>query len=102
MIRVKVDERLERKFRELAKQKFGSGKGALSRAAEEAMLLWMATAEEGKIAFKENPVEAIDSLLSDVEIDALELQHKIRDLWLVKKNARGFYTSSRMEKQMAL
>lgn len=84
MIRVKLDERLERKFRELAMRKFGFGKGALSRAAEEAILLWMATVEKGKIAFEENPVEAIDGLLSDIEIDAVELQHKIRDLWLVK------------------
>lgn len=84
MIRVKVDEKLERKFRELAMQEFGFGKGALSKAAEEAILLWMATVEKGKIIFEKNPVEAIDGLLSDIEIDAVELQHKIKDLWLVK------------------
>ncbi|MEM3677598.1 MAG: hypothetical protein QW176_05585 [Candidatus Bathyarchaeia archaeon] len=37
VIRVNVDERLARKFRELAMRKFGFGKGALSRAAEEAL-----------------------------------------------------------------
>lgn len=84
VIRVNVNERLERKFRELAMRKFGFGKGALSRAAEEALSLWVSSVEGEKIIFEDDPVEAIDGLLSDVKVDSVELQHKIRDLWLPK------------------
>ena len=81
MIRAKIDERLERKFRELAMKKFGYGKGSLTRAVEEAILRWIATAEREIIEFEGDPVMAIDGLLLDIDVDSVELQHKIRDLW---------------------
>ncbi|MEM3734383.1 MAG: hypothetical protein QW158_05485 [Nitrososphaerales archaeon] len=43
---MKVNGRLDRKFRELAMHEFGFVKGALNRAAEEATLLCMPTMEK--------------------------------------------------------
>ncbi len=80
MIRAKIDRRLERRFRELAMRRFGYGKGALSRAAEEAILRWIPVAEEEEVFFEGDPVEAIDGILSDVDLDSVELQHLARDI----------------------
>jgi hypothetical protein len=84
MIRAKIDEKIERKFRELAMRKFGYGKGSLAKAAEEAILKWISETEKQEKIFEGNPVDAIDGLLSDVKMDSVELQHKLRDLWLIK------------------
>ena len=84
MIRAKIDEKIERKFRELAMRKFGYGKGSLAKATEEAILKWIVETEKEKIVFEGNPVEAIDGLLSNLKIDSVELQHKLKDLWLIK------------------
>lgn len=84
MIRAKLDKKLEQLFREAAMRKFGYGKGALSKAVEEAILTWLSTIEKEKVSFEGDPVEAIDGLLSDIKISSLELQHKIKDLWLTK------------------
>jgi len=74
-LRFQVKEELERKFREAAMKRFGYGKGALSRAAEEALQKWLAsTITEGE-AFEGDPVEAIDGLLADVNLDSVKLQH---------------------------
>jgi len=63
-------------------KRFGYGKGALTKAAEEAILKWISSAEREEVKFKGDPVEALDGLLSDVNIDSVELQHKIKDLWV--------------------
>ncbi len=81
MIRAKIDGRLEMRFRELAMKRFGYSKGALSRAVEEAILRWVSSVEEETVAFEGDPVDAIDGALSDVEIDSVELQHRIGDVW---------------------
>jgi len=52
MIRAKINERIECKFRELAMKKFGYGKGALSKAVEEAILNWISLVEKEKISFE--------------------------------------------------
>ena len=84
VLRAQVDEKLERKFRELAMRRFGYGKGALSRAMEEAVIRWISIVEGEKLGFEGDPVEAIDGLLSDVELDAVELQHEVNRLWIAK------------------
>ena len=84
VLRAQVDEKLERKFRELAMRRFGYGKGALSRAMEEAVIRWISIVEGEKLGFEGDPVEAIDGLLSDVELDAVELQHEVNRLWITK------------------
>ncbi len=87
MIRANIDPKLELKFRELAMKRFGYGKGALSRAVEEAILRWIATVGDTP-RFEGDPVEAIDGILADVEAGSVELQHRIKELWisLVAKN----------------
>ena len=82
MIRAKIDGRLELRFRELAMRRFGYGKGALSRAVEEAILRWVSSVEEESVFFEGDPVEVIDGVLSDVRLDSVELQHRIKDIWV--------------------
>jgi len=84
MIRAKIDSELELRFRELAMRKFGYGKGALSKAVEEAIYIWVSLNEKEHTDFKEDPVEAIDGILSDIKIDSVELQHRIKHIWASK------------------
>ncbi|MGD0329656.1 MAG: hypothetical protein ABSB40_04315 [Nitrososphaeria archaeon] len=90
-LRVQIDKKLEQKFRELAMKRFGYAKGALSKAAEEAFTQWTSMQENEKLSFEGDPVEAIDGLLSDVDIDSVELQHEAKKIWAIKvlKNASG-------------
>ena len=83
-LRVQIDDKLERKFREKAMKKFGYGKGALSKAAEEAILNWLSTAGEDSVNFEGDPVKAIEGLLKDVNLDSVTLQHEIQKLWAKK------------------
>jgi len=91
VLRVSVDEKLELRFRELAMKRFKYSKGALSRALEEAIMKWISDVESEEFMFEGDPVEAIDGLLADIDIDSVELQHRIRDLWVLKavKNVSG-------------
>lgn len=78
-LRIVLKEEVEREFREVAMRKFGFGKGALSKAAEEAIISWIQINK--KESFSGDPVEAIDGLLADVEMDSLTLQHAVKKLW---------------------
>lgn len=82
MIRAKINERLERRFRELAMKRFGYGKGALTKAVEEAILNWISSVEKEEVSFEGDPVEAIDGLLSDININSVQLQHIIKKIWV--------------------
>ena len=84
MIRARIDEKIERRFRELAMKRFGYGKGALTKAIEEAILKWIASVESEDIGFEGDPIKAIEGILSDIKIDSVKLQHKIKDLWASK------------------
>jgi hypothetical protein len=90
-LRVQINQKLEQKFREAAMKRFGYGKGALSKAAEEAIMKWISTIEKEDLIFEEDPVEAIDGLLSDIEMDSVELQHEAKKIWTLKvlKNVPG-------------
>lgn len=78
-LRLQVRRELEAKFREAAMRRFGFVKGALSRAAEEALEGWLARVDD--VHFEGDPVQAIEGLLSDVKMDAVELQHWARQRW---------------------
>ncbi|PLJ78577.1 hypothetical protein [Infirmifilum sp. SLHALR2] len=80
MIKARVDEKLEQRFRELAMKRFGYGKGSISKALEEAIRMWVSHVEETE-ALEGDPVEAISGALADLDIDSVELQHKIKHLW---------------------
>ena len=84
VIRAKIDKELERKFRELAMKKFGYTKGSLQKAAEEAIARWIAWVENENLEFEGDPVEAIDGILADLDVDSVGLQHKARELWASK------------------
>jgi hypothetical protein len=78
-IRIQIRRDLEARFREAAMRRFGYSKGALSRAAEEAIEKWLSSIEE--VVFEEDPVEAIKGLLSDVKVSSVELQHSAAKSW---------------------
>lgn len=80
-LRFQINRELERKFRELAMKRFGYGRGSLSKAAEEAIMEWISTIEKESLIFEGDPVEAIDGLLSDIDMDSVELQHEARKIW---------------------
>jgi hypothetical protein len=82
-LRVQIDPKLERKFRESAMRKFGYGKGALSKAAEEAFVNWIYSEKETPI-FEGDPVKAIEGLLKDIDIDSVTLQHETQKIWAKK------------------
>ena len=83
-LRVQVNTKLEQKFREAAMKRFGYGKGALSKAAEEAILNWISSLENETITFEGDPVKAIEGLLKDVKSDSVTLQHESQKLWARK------------------
>ncbi|MEM0384286.1 MAG: hypothetical protein QXI02_04165 [Candidatus Caldarchaeum sp.] len=84
-IRIILGEELERRFRELAMRRFGYGKGALSKAAAEAIANWLQqTHASMEIEFVGDPVDAVSGLLSDVDVDAVELQHRAAEMWRLK------------------
>lgn len=43
--------------------------------------------KEETITFEGDPLEAIDGILSDVDIESVALQHEIKDLWVSKVSA---------------
>ena len=81
VLRGQIDEKLERRFREVAMRRFGYSKGALTKALEEAVTRWISSVEEEQLTFEGDPVEAIDGLLSDIDVDAVSLQHEAKKIW---------------------
>ena len=79
-LRLQLREDLERRFRETAMRRFGFGKGALTRAAEQAFESWMSTARED-VHFEGDPVKAIDGILQEMKLNSVELQHSVRRAW---------------------
>lgn len=83
-LRVQINAKLEQRFREAAMKRFGYGKGALSKAAEEAILKWLSNTEKEPAPFEGDPVKAIEGLLKDVDVDSVTLQHETQKLWAKK------------------
>ena len=81
-LRVQIDKKLEHRFRELAMRRYGYSKGSLSKAAEEALTNWVSTQENEEQEFQGDPVEAIDGLLSGIDMDSVELQHETKHFWM--------------------
>jgi len=80
VIRARIDEELEKRFRELAVKRFGRRRGSISKAVEEAIRMWVSHVEEAE-ALDGDPVEVISGALADLHIDSLGLQHRVKDLW---------------------
>ena len=64
-------------------KRFGFGKGALTRAAEQAFERWLSTAKED-VQFEGDPVKAIDGILGEMKLNSVELQHSVRKAWASK------------------
>ena len=83
-LRVQINPKVEEKFREAAMKRFGYGKGALSKAAEEAIIKWLSSTEKEVADFEGDPVKAIEGLLKDVNVDSVTLQHETQKIWAKK------------------
>ena len=77
-IKVYVNDEVEERFRRLAMMIYGYGKGSLSKAAEEAFLLWIQRYEPAVKGIKtpKDPVGAIRGMLAGVKRSGVGLQHE--------------------------
>jgi hypothetical protein len=83
-LRFQINSKVEEKFREAAMKRFGYGKGALSKAAEEAILKWLSTTEKEPPTFEGDSIKAIEGLLKNVKVDSVTLQHETQKVWAKK------------------
>jgi len=79
-IKVYIPDDVEQRFRRTAMAVYGYGRGALSKAAEEAFSQWSSEKEKALSLFEfvGDPVEAIEGLLEGVGKSGVELQHEAR------------------------
>ncbi len=82
-LRLQLRSDLERRLREAAMRRFGFGRGALTRAAEQAIEKWLSSGK-GSVRFEGDPVKAIDGILADLRLTSVELQHSARRTWASK------------------
>ena len=80
-IKINLDDKKEKIFRERAMNKFGYKKGALSKALEEAVDMWL-LAENNQLPRVNNPTQELEGLLSGIEESSVELQHLGSNLFL--------------------
>ena len=74
ILKVDIDDEVEKTFRKAAMQRFGYGRGSLSEAAESAMKDWNKRQTDYNEDI-ENPVKIIKGILSHVKKTSVELQH---------------------------
>jgi len=79
-LKIYVDEELERRFRRMAMEVYGYGRGSISKASEDAMRKWLLEHEEllGEVEVPDDPVKAIRGMLKHVDRSGVELQHEAR------------------------
>ncbi len=77
--KVMLPRDVEQRFREAAMRRYGYRKGALGKAAEDAVRKWSGRHEGIEKHKKEigDPVEAISGLLKGVKMSSVELQHSV-------------------------
>ena len=64
-------------------KRFGYGRGALSKAAEQAIEAWLST-NAAPPRFEGDPVKAIQGILSGLDAGSVELQHSVQKTWAAK------------------
>ncbi len=89
-LRFQFKKDLEKRFREAAMRRFGFGKDALTRAAEQAFERWLSTTKEN-VRFEGDPVKAIDGILAEMKLNSVELQHSVRRAWATKLSPNAPY-----------
>ncbi len=80
-IKINLDDQKEKVFRERAMRKFGYKKGALSKALEEAVDMWLLV-ENNELPRVKNPTHELEGLLAGITQTSVELQHLGRNLFL--------------------
>ncbi|MBI4448787.1 hypothetical protein HY641_02045 [Candidatus Woesearchaeota archaeon] len=75
-----VPDEVGERFRKTAMRRFGYSKGALSEAMTSALDMW-ADEEVIRTEADENPVDAIEGLLSYVKMSSVELQKEALKEW---------------------
>lgn len=73
-IKINLDNQKEKLFRERAMKKFGYRKGALSKALEEAVDMWLLT-KNNVLSKIDNPTQELEGLLQEIKLSSVELQH---------------------------
>ncbi|OGI15663.1 hypothetical protein A3K63_04495 [Candidatus Micrarchaeota archaeon RBG_16_49_10] len=84
IIKINVEDGVERSFREIAMKKFGYSKGSLSTAAEDAFIYWLnkeADIQEIRSNVGRNPVESMRGILKHVKKTSVELQEDLGKIW---------------------
>lgn len=81
-IKVNVSDETEKAFRMAAMKLYGYGKGALSTAADKALMNWATGVTEatGVVGILDDPISAVYGMLSHVKKSGVELQHEARKL----------------------
>ena len=86
VIKVDLDAKLEKRFRELAMKKFGYSKGSIKKATETAIRKWATeeTVAEKKGEKKSSSVSLIAGGLAHLKgkKTSVELQHEVKELWI--------------------
>ena len=83
-IKVELDEELEKRFRQLAMEKFGYSRGSIKKAAETAIRKWTQEERVSEAPKKsaKTGVELLTGLLKGVKHkSSVEEQHEIGKIW---------------------
>ncbi len=86
VLKVEFEKEFERKFRELAMKKYGYSRGAIKKASEEAIEIWIEM-ENRDLPKIERPVKNIRGIMKNLKgkYTSVELQHETIKLWTDKK-----------------
>ena len=80
-IRINLEESKERIFLAKAMEKYGFKKGAISKALEEAIDIWISI-EQNVLPVIENPTDQLSGLLKEISETSVELQHLGKTLFI--------------------
>jgi len=80
IIKVNIEDEIEKKFREVAMKKFGYSRGSLSSAAKWAFEYWIDKEEDIlniRKRSKKNPIKSMVGVLSHVKKTSIELEDEM-------------------------
>ena len=82
VIKVEINKGIEQKFRERAMRKYGYKRGALQKAAEEALENWKGFHSD-KLPKVDDPFKLVRGMLKHLrgKKTSVQLQHEARYLW---------------------
>ena len=82
VLKVEINKDIEHKFRERAMKKYGYKKGALQKAAEDAIGNWKDFRSDN-IPKADDPFKLIEGMLGHLrgKKTSVQLQHEARQLW---------------------